>query len=422
MSAQGYCRIPGELFDWITFLTRALPARSVGTFIELLVGAMLTPAGFVTQAYLVLDMHNHWTGYYKWLRKGRWSWVGLARQFLRLILKIHGVGKVFLVIDDTLTLRSSKKAPGSQIHHQHGNKPNLAQYVRGQCWVSLAMIAKRATGEAVALPILSRLIPSVSNTGKLVAGKTLIRAIQSLLGDRSVSILVDAWYMRGVFIEAMLEQGFHVTGQVRIDTRLYDEPKKKKQKSRGRPRKYGEQITKKRQAHFKRTVLTLKLYGKDQQVRIRTRVCQARFLKGRLVRAVWCEFKSDSGDWKSPCLLISTDIALSAEQVIQDYAMRWCIEPMFNQLKQAWGLKEAWQQTRQCLHRWVHITSIGYGLLQLMSCLKSESVEQLCALSPWRRDLVQTPGEIRKGLRRILMHVNIRDWWNATCEKFGPPI
>ncbi|WP_419637145.1 hypothetical protein, partial [Thiolapillus sp.] len=35
---------------------------------------------------------------------------------------------IHLVIDDTLTLRASKKAPGSQIHHQHGNKPNLAQF------------------------------------------------------------------------------------------------------------------------------------------------------------------------------------------------------------------------------------------------------------------------------------------------------
>ncbi|WP_419609384.1 hypothetical protein, partial [Thiolapillus sp.] len=40
------------------------PLRSVGTFIELLIGAMLTPAGFVTEAYLVVTMRNHWSSYY----------------------------------------------------------------------------------------------------------------------------------------------------------------------------------------------------------------------------------------------------------------------------------------------------------------------------------------------------------------------
>ena len=59
MDAKGYSRIPRELCYWITFLAEALPLRSVGTFIELLIGAMLTPAGFVTEAYLVVTMRNH---------------------------------------------------------------------------------------------------------------------------------------------------------------------------------------------------------------------------------------------------------------------------------------------------------------------------------------------------------------------------
>ncbi len=50
----------------------ALPIRSVPTFIELLIGAMLTQAGFVTQARLAVNMHRHWTSYYKRLQKGKW--------------------------------------------------------------------------------------------------------------------------------------------------------------------------------------------------------------------------------------------------------------------------------------------------------------------------------------------------------------
>lgn len=421
MNAKGYERIPSELCYWITFLSRALPLRSVGTFIELLFGAMLSTSGFVTEAYLTVNMRNHWTSYYKWLQRGRWSWLGLARQFLRLALEVLNVDQIYLVIDDTLVLRSSKKAPASQIHHQHGNKPNLSQYVRGQCWVSLALIGQRLNGEDVALPLLSRLIPSVSNTGKLVAATTLIRALQGLLKGKAVTVLVDAWYMRRVFIESMVARGFHVTGQVRIDTRLYDVPPERMPAQRGRPRKYGEQITKKRLAHFKKHTVKLNVYGKSQEVRYRTRLVKVRFLNGRCVRAVWSQLRNKEGEWKAPSLMISTHTQLSAAEVIEEYSRRWSVETLFNQLKLAWGLKEAWQQTRQCLHRWVHLTSISYGLLQMLSCLDNPQVNILCQHSPWRDENEITPGKIRRGLQKVLMHVPVRDWWNIKCQKFEPP-
>lgn len=421
MNAKGYDSIPSELCYWITFLTKALPPRSIGTFIELLIGAMLTPTGFVTDAYLMLNMRNHWTSYYKWLQKGKWSWLALARQFLRLVLATVKSDVVHLAIDDTLTLRASKKAPGSKIHHQHGNKANLAKFVQGQCWVSLAMIVKRSDSEPVALPLLSRLIPSASNTGKLIAANTLIRSVFGLFKGLTVRVLVDSWYMRRRFIESMLERNFNVIGQARIDTRLYDVPAPRKPGQRGRSRKYGKKYTPKRIAHLKRTEATLKLYGKKQDVRWRSKVLKARFLNGQLVRVVWCEFKSDNGNWKSTCLLLSTDTTLMPEQVIENYGLRWSIESMFNQLKLAWGMKEAWQQTRQTLHRWVHITMVSYGLVQLLSCLNSEAVEQLCCHSPWRGGNPVTAGQIRKGLVCILRHVAVRAWWNTKCKKFEPP-
>lgn len=421
MNARGYTSIPRELCYWITFLGKALPPRSVGTFIELLIGAMLTPSGFVTDAFLMLNMRNHWTSYYKWLQKGKWSWLALARQFLRLVLSTVKCDVVHLAIDDTLTLRASKKAPGSKIHHQHGNKPNLAKFVQGQCWVSLAMIVKRTDKEPVALPVLSRLIPSAGNTGKLIAANTLIRSVYRLFCGLKVRVLVDSWYMRRCFIESMQGRGFDVIGQARIDTRLYDEPPPRKKGQRGRTRKYGEKYTPKRIAHLTRTVATLRLYGKEQVVRYRSKLAKARFLDGRLVRAVWCEFKSDSGNWKSTCLLLSTDTTLTPEQVIESYGLRWSIESMFNQLKLAWGMKEAWQQTRQTLHRWVHITMVSYGLVQLLSCLNSEAVAELCCHSPWRRGNPMTAGQIRKGLVRIFRHVAVRQWWNSKCKKFEPP-
>ena len=420
MNANGWRNIPRELFYWITFLTKALPLRSIGTFIELLIGAMVTPRGFVTESYLFLQMQNHWTSYYKWLQRGKWSWLALSRQFIRLYLLLHKDKVVRLAIDDTLTLRASKKAPGSQVHHQHGNKPNLANYVRGQCWVNIAAVmGKQASG--VAIPLLTRLIPSAGNTGKLVAAQVIMRAITPLFKGRTLQLLLDSWYMRRTLILPMVAQGIQVIGQARIDTRLYDEPKRTKKKMRGRPAKYGRIYTSKRISHLQKTEVTLSIHGKEQIVRYRSKVVMARFLDGLLVRAVWCEYKSDNGRWKKASLLLSTNTSLTAKQVIENYSLRWSIEPMFNQLKQAWGLKEAWQQSRQTLHRWVHLTMSGYGLIQLLDIYSDKNSHELCQSTPWRKGKPITTGRIRNELATNLRQVMVRAWWDKTCKKFCPP-
>ena len=76
---------------------------------------------------------------------------------------------------------------------------------------------------------------------------------------------------------------------------------------RGRPRKYGDKYTAKRTAHLKRTVTTLRVHGREQEVRYRSKVLLARFLDGVLVRVVWCEYPNGKGAWKKPRLLLSTD-------------------------------------------------------------------------------------------------------------------
>ena len=117
MDSHKTAKIPPAFCSWILFLAQTIPVRSTLTFIELLVGASLTQSGFVTEAYSAINMRNSWSSYYKWLQKGKWSWLALARQFTRLALSVLQPDVIHLAIDDTLTLRSSVKAPGSKIHH-----------------------------------------------------------------------------------------------------------------------------------------------------------------------------------------------------------------------------------------------------------------------------------------------------------------
>ena len=149
------------------------------------------------------------------------------------------------------------------------------------------------------------------------------------------------------------------------------------------------------------------LYGKLEVVRYRTCRVAARFLKGRVVRAVWVELeRPDRRDGPAEeRLLVCTDPDLPATEVITSYAKRWAVEPLFAAMKHGWGLKDAWQQSRQVLMRWVTILAAGYALGQMLAYADPARTPGLATPAPWRPPGTRTAGLIRAGLARLLRGV-----------------
>ena len=161
--------------------------------------------------------------------------------------------------------------------------------------------------------------------------------------------------MRAWLIHRALAAGHTVIGCVRRDLALFEVPKPPRKRRQGRPLKYGARLTPERVAALPEHRSAEILYGKLEVARYRTCLVAARFLRGRVVRAVWVELeRPDRRDKpRQQRLLICTDPALSAPLVISGYAKRWAVESLFRNLKHGFGLKDAWQQSRQALMRWV---------------------------------------------------------------------
>jgi hypothetical protein len=296
---------------------------------------MLTQTGFVTDAWLAIHPLRSCTAYYKWLQRGKWSWVALGVQLARMVVTFFPQPIWFLIFDDTFIYRCSKKAPGSGIHHQHGNKTNRPQYARGQCWVSMALSISTGMKHS-AIPLLSRLMRTSSNGSKLDAAKTLLRVIAPVFsGEKKVFTLVDSWYMKWPYLEYVLSLGYHAIGQVRRDTALYGIPVLTGK--RGRPRKYGDKFTPDVVACLPEQRKKVFLYGQWQWVRFRSAVCLAKFMQGHKVRAVWMQFEDEAGKLSKQRLILSTQCDLSPEEIFSYYGRRWSIEDLFNQMKNKWG-------------------------------------------------------------------------------------
>lgn len=416
MLKKEYAFLTQFLLEAVTFLTKVIPKRSVLTWVELLFGAMLTQTGFVTDAYLVIDACRHWTSYYKWLQHGKWSWTALGLQTARFAIGRTASKYLYAAIDDTLVLRSSRKAPESRVHHQHGKKANRPTFILGQNWVSLAIIVS-AGWRSVAVPVLSRLPRSTGNGGKLTAANTLLRVFKPLVDGLNFILLLDSWYMRRKVIFPVLEKNGAVIGQVRKDTALFLPPEPSLKK-RGRPRKYGLKMTQTVVDQLPVGYQRLFIYGAWHRVEYRSCLALARFLNGRTIRAVWVRMAKDDGPFQKQRLILSTDLSISPVRVILAYAKRWTIEDMFNQVKNRWGMNQTWQQTRQVLHRWVQILSTSFALVQLLAIQAGKEGIDLVSFSPWRKNHPITAGRIRSVLDRIFRHFNIRSLWNPKSQKF----
>jgi len=414
---MSHLSIPPILASIIARLAAAVPARS--TFLDLLLGAAVTKSGHVTDAILAAGLSRGWRTYYWFLEQGRWSWLRVWAALLEVLTTLFRPAVWYGVIDDSVVERVSTAAPGSLMHHNHNAKPNRPKFRRGQGWLCLAAVIERTAFAVGAVPLLLRLVRRGTNRGKLRSAGLLLRLLGQRLGQ--VRLLLDAWFRRAWLIHRALAAGHTVIGCVRRDLALFDVPKPPRKRRQGRPLKYGAQLTPERVAALPEHRSAAILYGKLEVVRYRTCLVAARFLHGKVVRAVWVELERPNRRDKprQQRLLICTDPALSAPVVISGYAKRWAVESLFRNLKHGFGLKDAWQQSRQVLMRWVTVVAVGYAIPQMLAFTEPARLAGLAQPAPWRAPGTRTAGLIQAGIARILREVGRPAFIAAIWGKIG---
>ncbi|MGB5010982.1 MAG: transposase, partial [Candidatus Dechloromonas phosphoritropha] len=236
---------------------------------------------------------------------------------------------------------------------------------------------------------------------------------------KDARLLIDAWFMRKSLILPLLEQRVRIIGQVRRDTALFLPPEPEP-KRRGRKRKYGRRIDATMLDALPMTEMKLTLYGKSQRVRLRSVIAIARFLKGLPVRAVWCEMHQDDGTWSRPRLILATETGLTAQDVVEIYAERWGIEPLFHNLKRWWGVANLWQQSKPLLELWMQIRCTAYALMQLLA-LKLWGAFPLMEIAPWRKGATITAGLFGQWMRIQFVGLRVRSALDPKSGNFVMP-
>jgi len=412
-----------QLFaQWVTFLWQALPPKLQPTLLELLFGAMISRKGHITSAIMCIRSKLHWTSYFKAIERGHFAWLSLARQWLRLLIQLFQLKELIIPLDDFITVRASKKAPSVGLHHDHAKRANRPHFLWGQLRLSMGIICKKDSRVAC-FPLLLKLMRATGNTNKLTAATFLMKLLHKYIPlNMAVKVLIDAWFMRGPLVLELIRQGAVAIGQARKDTALFLTPVIPRKKTRGRPPKYGQKLS---QEHILQNYLrhTVKLhaYGKRRTFQFHCLTAQVRFLKGHLCKIVWSRFLDDHDRWTKWHLMICTDKNLSGNDIIATYALRWWTEPMFNELKNLFGLINAWQQTRQVLARWTMLLSLAYSLPRLLSLWLGPVKGEKFFSIPWRTNRPVTAGWIADAITHYFFGFPIRRLWDRKTQKLIVP-
>jgi len=238
--------------------------------------------------------------------------------------------------------------------------------------------------------------------------------------ERKPLLLADSWYMKEPFIAPLLEHQIHCIGQIRKDSALFLPPEPTTGK-RGRPPKYGPKLSFQRVSElFNLESINLTAWGKEQKFEFYFFQAKARFLKGELCNCLWCRSSTEGKNPTAWHLLLSTDTSLCAKEAISYYAKRWSVEPAFNDIKNSFGLSQAWQQRKKAFARWRCLICIGYGICSYCSLFFGEQLAELVPI-PWRKDHPMTPGWARKVLERIFRYFPVMLCWDRTLQKMIIP-
>ena len=295
--------------------------------------------------------------YYTFMASVKLPWDVVWEALWRAIPGPLVAGRLLLALDDSINPKTGKKIFACQRTFDHAAKSNRTRWPWAQTIVTVGLL-KPIHGRWSCIPLafgfyLRRQTLSAGCirlrrkalvfTDKFAQAVALIGRLGTFFAQAPVLVVTDSWFgNNGLFkpLRARLGKRVHLLSRLRVNAALYALPEPAPGKA-GRPRKYGKRLGNAAELaaamREKAQTYTLHVYGAVREVVAADQVVMLKTLRCP-VRVVWVYRKSQ---WVA---LMTTDLDLRIEQVIEYYSARWKIEAGFREIKQEIG--SAHTQTR----------------------------------------------------------------------------
>jgi hypothetical protein len=295
--------------------------------------------------------------YYTFMASRKLPWDGVWEALWRAIPSPLVAGRLVLALDDSINPKTGKHIFACQRTFDHAAKSNQTRWPWAQTIVTVGLL-KAIHGRWCCIPLafgfyLRRKTLSTGCirlrrkalvfTDKFAQAVELIARLGAFFGQAPMLVVTDSWFgNNGLFkpLRARLGERVHLLARLRVNAPLYALPEPAPGTA-GRPRKYGQRLGNAAELaaamRQKAQTYTLHVYGAVREVVAAERVVMLKTLRCP-VRVVWVYRKTQ---WVA---LMTTDLDLSIEQIIEYYSARWKIEAGFREIKQEIG--SAHTQTR----------------------------------------------------------------------------
>jgi hypothetical protein len=277
--------------------------------------------------------------YHRLFPKSRWQPAHLWKLLAELLIDLfYPAGIVWMDMDDTIFHRTGQKIDGAG-WWRDAIRSTASHVVH--CWgLNLVVLTLRVIppwgGEPLGLPINMRLHRK-NGPGLIELAKQMLQEVKGWFPERQFMMGADGFYAT---LAGCGAAHTHIISRMRRDAAIYELPKKERKHRRGPHRKKG-----------KRLPTPTQIASRTQSWQ-RVKTCERGKTKYRLVYAkvvLWYKvshtpvllvISRDPAGKEQDDFFFTTDLQLTAAEVIGGFAGRWSIEDTFKNTKQSLGSEE----------------------------------------------------------------------------------
>jgi len=365
--------------------------------------------------------------YYTFMASQKLPWHPLWAALWRLIPEPLTEGRLMVALDDSNNPKTGKKIFACQHHFDHAAKQNQCRYPWSQQIVSIGLL-KTVKRRWCCLPLAFEFYfmkkhlqaKPVTKGKKPVEFRTkfeqaidMFARLASVFPAVPVLVVTDSWFGNNGLLKPLrqtLGARAHLLTRLRVNNTLYALPPAAGGR-KGRPRKYGAKLGSASdlaagyQARAKPYVVSL--YGKCREVLAHDRVLMLKTLRCS-VRVVWVYRGSR---WIA---LVTTDLALTVEQIIEFYGARWKIEAGFREIKQEIGSSHSQTRNAFAVTNHLHFSMMATTLVWIYADRISHT--------PARRYATDARTEFAFGdVRRLISSVMAKQGFDRLCIESTKP-
>ncbi len=367
----------------------------------LLVGAILAPGQrTVTAALRIMGLSHepHFQTYHRVLSRATWSSRRLSELLLMLLLRtfVPDEAPVVVGIDETIERRRGPKIAARGIYRDpvRSSKEHFVK-TSGLRWVSMQLLAPIPwIGRVWALPFFTVLAPSERyhlQRGKrhkkvIDWGRQMIVQLRRWLPYRELVVVADGTYAVLELLDAgrRLPNPVTIVTRLRLDAALYEPAPPRTAGTTGRPRVKGErQLTLEQRLRDPATSwdrVRVRWYGgHSREIEVSTDTAVWYHSGKAPVPIRWVLIRDPQGRFEDQALL-STDLAATAEQIVEWFVLRWQLEVTFHEGRTHLGVETQRQWSEQAIARTTPVLLALFSLVTVCAhlCLGEATLPVRC--------------------------------------------